>query len=292
VALYSFSISFLLIIGISFFNRYQDRFLNADLKVLFFDVGQGDGALIRFPHGKTALIDAGGGFRDWNVGKAVLYPELTRLGILTLDYAILSHPDQDHAYGFLGIFSELKVNEFYWNAFGKAPLLNKLLELGAKKNVGSHPVSIQEKINIEGVEVNAIPIHTKGKSNDQPLVILVNYGGCKILFTGDAESLSENAMVEKNIPEIHLLKTAHHGSKTSSQEGFLNKTRPKWAVISAGYKNGYGHPHRVVLDRLKSHGIEIFRTDFHGYLEFTFKKTGEVECRSAMGNCGRGFCSP
>src|SRR5437660_1437808 len=96
-------------------SRFHDRFVDSTLRVTFFDVGQGDAILAELPRGKTLLVDAGGGFGDYDMGKAELLLELARRGILSLDAVLLTHPDQDHGYGFLGVLQNFAVGALWLN---------------------------------------------------------------------------------------------------------------------------------------------------------------------------------
>ena len=104
----------------------------------------------------------------------------------------------------------------------------------------------------------------KEEENDKSMVLLLDHKGFKTLFTGDI-----SAEVERGInSKVDLLKVAHHGSRTSTCDEFLGKTRPKLAVISAGYENSYGHPHKESLENLEKHGIIYYVTSRDGEVDF------------------------
>ena len=276
-------------------HRIYHRFWNPHLIVTFFDVGQGDSALIQFPYGKTLLVDGGGGWKSWDAGSKLLFPELTRLGILRLDHLVLSHPDNDHARGFLGILKLLKVEELILHgALNKVSIKQPLMSIKEEakaKNIKQTFVSQEEVRNISGAKVLLIPLGNHSKNtNDQALVLKIEFGKCHILFTGDIEKESELELTKKITGKIHLLKVPHHGSLTSSQWSFLNHISPSWAVVSVGINNQYGHPKTEILNRYSSQGIQLFRTDFHGSVRFDFNSEGEVKCESVMGECGRARC--
>lgn len=270
--------------------RIEKRYFASDLIVTFFDIGQGDSSLIQFPNGKTALIDAGGGWKEWNRGKADLLPELARLGILEVDAAIVSHPDLDHAYGFLGVLEHLRVGELLFNqSFAKQnhPFLLRLIEEARTRAVKVSAISHTQSRSWNGVHVEFVPLTAGMNPNDQPLMVLLRFAGCRVLFTGDLERPGEVLLTP---PKIDLLKVAHHGSKTSSTEAFLQRSQPRWAVISAGLGNNYGHPNPQVVERLRRHGTEVFRTDFHGFTRFRIQPDGTVWCENSQGSCGRSRC--
>jgi len=269
--------------------RARDRFQNPNLRITFFDVGQGDGALIQFPYGKNWLVDSGGGGFRWNVGSRILYPELARLGILTLDGAVLSHPDKDHAEGFTRLFEDVTIREFLYNAsFSTHPKMSELF-IDDKKGVTRFTgLNENQTLVINGVKAELFPLPGKS-TNDRALLLRLSRSGCTVLFTGDIEKEGERRAVKALSGPVTLLKVAHHGSRTSSSPAFLASFRPRFAVISVG-TNRFGHPHPRVLERFQTAGIRILRTDFHGYVRFTFTPEGMVFCESALGDCGTFNC--
>ncbi len=276
-------------------DRFRLRYASEELRLVFFDVGQGDSALVEFPGGKTLLIDAGGGTDSSDVGSRVLVPELTRRGILAVDYALLTHTDRDHALGFRGLMERIFVREYWlsqWFADQelRAPLLNLLL--AEARYHGSRWRLFQGRTQVrEGDAVLTLfqpPVGDR-KTNNHCLVTLLEFGTCRVLFTGDIESKAELSLL-KDLPKVDLLKVAHHGSKTSTSSAFLKGVSPQWAVISAGVENTYGHPVPFVVERLTARGIQIFRTDVHGYVKFAIDRHGKVSCTSSLGSCGEGFC--
>lgn len=101
-------------------------------------------------------------------------------------------------------------------------------------------------------------------ANDLSMVLLAKYDGRKILFTGDAGSMVEKRLIlEKSIllSETDALKVGHHGSHSASSKGFLQMTKPQYAIISCGKKNHYGHPHEETLMQLQTIGARVYRTD-------------------------------
>jgi competence protein ComEC len=276
--------------------RFYDRFWNPNLIITFFDVGQGDSALVQFPFGETLLVDGGGGWKNWDVGTQVLFPELSRLGILTLDHLLLSHPDNDHGRGFLGIINLLKVKELWLHGalsnLPKKELLKEIEEKLAKKNILEHFIRLTKKLIISGVEVSLIPLHPQMHvRNNQALVMKLKFGKCQILFSGDIEEEGEKEITKKYPEKINLLKVPHHGSLTSSHKEFLTALSPDWAVVSVGANNNYGHPKPQVLKRYREMGIPVFRTDFHGAVRFIFTPEGQVKCETIQGDCGQDQCS-
>jgi len=276
--------------------RIYARFWNSNLTVIFFDVGQGDCALVQFPKGKTALIDGGGASREWNVGERIVIPELTRRAILSLDHVFLSHPDADHAGGLSAVLRDLSVERLWYNgAFDRDRkphrLFGELIALSENRRVRREPVFLPVEWRENGATLSAwvSPVRQK-KTNNRSLLLELNFAGCRFLFTGDIEARAEESLVPGLRGPVTVLKVAHHGSKTSSTDSFLRRTSPRVAVISAGRTNAYGHPHPPVLQRLRRFGAEVFRTDFHGYLQFDVEPNGRLRCQSAQGFCGEMNC--
>jgi competence protein ComEC len=273
--------------------RYTARYLRRDLRITFFDVGQGDGILVEFPGSETWLVDAGGGFGDWNIGARELVPELARLGILHLQTALLTHPDADHAYGFRGILSELTVDELWMSRAVRSSgnrLAGELLALAASRNTAVRVFSRPEERVVAGVRVRLFPMDAGRDTNDEALLARLQYGACSALLAADAELISENALLALHPGHADLLKVAHHGSRTSSSPAFLEAVRPRWAVISVGLHNRYRHPADSVIRRLRRAGAVVFRTDYHGFVRFRFGADGLAHCDSAQGSCGTAAC--
>lgn len=264
-----------------------------DLEILFFDVGQGDASLIRFPEGTRWLVDAGGGWKDWDTAKSVLIPELARWGVLKLHGAVVSHTDLDHVFGFPSLQSRIPVAEFFVHPdvpAGKTEGAARLRE--AWKIRPTQVTSVESPVLLQRGETTArlFPL-VRGKSpNDRALILSLDHGGCTVLFAGDVEKTGEAELVARHARRIHLLKVAHHGSKTSTSSEFLRVFRPLWTVISAGRGNHYGHPSESVLRRLRQRSITTLRTDFHGFVRFRISGQGRVRCDTFWGDCGESRC--
>lgn len=272
--------------------RLSERFDSHHLKITFFDVGQGDSILVQFPLGKNLLVDGGGGSPKRTKGRLII-PELRSKGILNLDAVLLTHPDSDHILGFKDIASTIPIGEYWINPVFTdekiVPLLWQVEWLFKNNQVNARYIGKTEQIQWQGVEMKLFPSKGVGE-NDQCLVLQLNYGGCRVLLTGDIEKEGEKIIADSLKEKVHLLKIAHHGSGTSSTKMFLRKTSPNWSVLSVGWANRYGHPKNFVSERLRAIGSEIFRTDWHGSVEFTISSTGRVECQTARGPCGVSKC--
>lgn len=232
------------------------------LKIYFVDVGQGDCTFIVTPQNKTILIDGGGSITDnFDVGKKTLIPYLLDRGYTTIDYVMLSHFDQDHVGGILSVLEELKVkNVIIGKQFEDSENLQEFLEIVNEKNIKVNVVEAGSRIHIEKnlyfdvLWPSSNQEISENSINNNALVCKLNYKNFTMLFTGDIEEEAEKVLVSKyggtDILKSAVLKVAHHGSKSSSIEEFLNLVQPRIALIGVGENNLYGHPNSNVLARL------------------------------------------
>jgi len=244
---------------------------NNDLKVDFLDVGQGDSAFIQTPEDHQILIDGG---PDSSALKelSLLMPFWDK----EIDLVILTHPESDHMQGLLDILQSYKADYILWSGVKKnaaeydawTSILEKQKKMGAKIIIAS----AKQEIKAGNVLIDTLyPLENmegqdmKNTSNDTCVVSKLIYGDNSFLFTGDISSVAEKEIVNsgENI-SADVLKVAHHGSKYSTSDLFLENVEPEIAAISVGAKNTYGHPTQEVLQRLENFGIKIFRTDKDG----------------------------
>lgn len=233
------------------------------LEVHYIDVGQGDATLIKC--GSHAMLIDGG---NNNKGTTVqLY--LKKQGVESLDYVIGTHPDADHIGGLDVIVYKYNCEKVIMPDYEKdTKTYQELVDVIHDKNMKiTYPV-VGEQYALGEAEFTIIAPNSNsygGNANDYSVAILLEYGKNRFLFTGDAEEASETEMLSNGIElSADVYKVAHHGSRSASTQEFLNAVRPKYAVISCGEGNSYGHPHAEVLNRLRSMGVEVFRTDEQG----------------------------
>ncbi len=244
------------------------RRVSKELQATFISIGEGDSALVELPGGKTMLIDGGGFFSpDFDAGERIVAPLLLSKKIKTIDYMVLSHPQRDHMAGLGYIAKNFNVREFWWSGKGVVPdglegLLQRLASYGtAIKTLDSSSPAFA--VNGVAIEFLGPPPEGGLDVNDSSLVLRLSYGKTAFLFTGDIGSKGEGALLEKDI-RTTVLKSPHHGSRTSSGAEFLKKAGPKAVIISAGRDNPSGHPHPEVLERYRATGAKVFRTDIAG----------------------------
>ena len=238
----------------------------SNLVVHFLDVGQADATLIQLPNEQTMLID-GGNSRDADS----ILSYMRSLGITTIDYLVATHPHADHIGGLPNIISEMNIGEVYMPQVSHTTqtferLLDAIENKGLQINSARAGVSI---LSVPGLSVDIVaPVRDDYENlNDWSAIILLTYSNTSFLFTGDAEALSEGHITADISADV--LKVGHHGSSTSTSQGFLDRVAPTYGIISAGAGNSYGHPTDAVLSRLDNANVSIFRTDLQGTIVFT-----------------------
>lgn len=237
--------------------------LNSQNKLLvhYIDVGQADSILVQV-NGKNMLIDAG---NKADGDKIVSYLQKQR--VKKLDYVIATHPHEDHIGGMSAVLNKFTVEDFY---APKKTAATRAFENMVKALDGKKIKTAFAGVKLDlGEDVNCEIIAPNSKDykeiNNYSAVIKLDYKDNKFLFTGDAESLSEEEIIKSNIDiSSDVLKIGHHGSSSSTSSDFLDKVSPEIAIISTGKNNDYGHPHKETLSALKKRNITIYRTDIDG----------------------------
>ncbi len=255
------------------------------LKLIMLNIGQGDAIYIQTPNGNNMLIDSG---RD----RTILYEisNVMPLNKKSIDIIEISNPDLDHIGGFPFIMQKYEIK--------------KILSPGVNHNSLDSYNEIQKIAEQEKIEVlrpksgTKIILDTKNnvtytilwpegnvhewEVNAGSMVGLLEYHGHKILLTGDAPKEVEDQIIIKyknSLENIDILKVGHHGSKTSTGENLLKVTNPKYALISAGENNRYGHPHPEVTDRLKKFKVKALTTIDSGQINCNIWIKKETVCK-------------
>lgn len=239
------------------------------LKVHFIDVGQADSILIQLPDGKNILIDGGN-----NADGPDVVSYLKAQGVRLLDYVVATHPHEDHIGGLDTAINAFDVGKVYAprvtsNTQTFEDFLLAVQRKGLKINEAKAGVTLDA-----GPKTTAVFVAPNGTGydnlNNYSAVLRLTYGQTSFLFTGDAEIESETEMLQAghNL-KADVLKVCHHGSDSSTSPKFLAAVKPKYAVISVGAENDYGHPSPDVLVRLAKAGVDIYRTDEVGTIVVT-----------------------
>lgn len=250
-------------------SKTTDTSTGNPLTVSYIDVGQGDSILIKSPNGKNMLIDAGE-----SSSQTTIQNYIKEKGINKIDVLVATHPHADHIGGMAYIISNFDIGSIY---MPKATTTTKTYEtlLTTIKNKGLSINTAKAGVVIDfdsTLTVNMVaPIGSSYDDlNQYSAVIKITYKNNSFLFAGDAGNESEQQILNSgtNI-KADVLKVGHHGSSTSSSSAFLNAVAPKYAIISVGKDNTYGHPTQSALDRLVAVGAKIYRTDDGGTVVIT-----------------------
>jgi competence protein ComEC len=245
------------------------------LRVDFLDVGQGDSALVTMPDGTTLLIDAGGNTMDSTrrIGETVVSEYLWWRGLSQVDYVLATHADADHIDGLNDVLKNFTVRSaLVARRPADDPEYAKFAQTLARTNTHSETIEAGDVIQFGDVAVTVLwpPGGGETSTNDDSIVLRIQYGERSILLTGDIERASEQALLISQ-QQLHtdVIKVAHHGSKTSSTESFVTATKPQLAIISVGRNSRFGHPHKEVVERWQSSGATVLTTGNSGTITIT-----------------------
>lgn len=266
----------LALLSILVWHPFEPERQPGSLELTMIDVGQGDSLLIGFPDGRWMLVDGGGipvfGKRTapsrMDIGEDVVSPYLFGRGIRRLDIVVSTHQHEDHAAGLAAVLENFRPGELWAGATPGGAVWKGLRDRAARIGATVRNLHEGDGASLGGValQVLAPPADYNPKAaaaNNDSLVLRLTYGEHRFLLTGDAERQIESGIVRAS-GRVHVLKVAHHGSKTSTSEAFLNSAQPVFALISAGKDNLFHHPHPDVVRRLAEHHATIFRTDEWG----------------------------
>lgn len=251
----------------------------ADDEIVFVSVGQGDCTHIR-AGGKDVLID-GGGDTERNIGKDVLIPYLLSNGAERAELGLVTHLHTDHYLGMVQLCDVYPVGAVGIPSDYRQAIENQQTESVLPDRIGyveqGSRIMITDDVFIEPIwplrgSRSDIDIDDPNENN---MVYVVFYKGVKTMVTGDLLEEDELEMIRyyrgTDVLDCDILKVAHHGSKSSSSEEFLDAVSPEVAVIQVGLNNFYGHPHQQTLNRLEARGIRVYRTDLNGAVGIDIK---------------------
>lgn len=248
------------------------------LEMTAIDVGQGDSLLVVFPAGKIMLVDGGGvlsygsssyrsGKRRTNldIGEDVVSPYLWTRGIRRLDVLVVTHAHEDHAGGAVAVIENFRPARI-WVGANPSPAI---LEAAARLHIPVDAVHAASAFDFGGATIEPLSppqdYANPRPGNNDSLAFRVSYRARSFLLTGDMERpMEQRLLADTRVSHADVLKVGHHGSKTSTTQEFLDAAAPHVAVISAGFENSFGHPHRDVVGRLTERHAAILRTDLDG----------------------------
>lgn len=261
-------------------------FHDPKLEVTVIAVGQGDSSLFSFTNGQHMLIDAGGSMNgNFDPGKEIILPTLMRKGISEIDVMVITHPDPDHILGAFAIMDEIKVREIWHSGFSPThPLTKRLLAKAEEKAIrvlstplllGSHAFGASEVQVLAPNTLGEEAFYEELSSNDNSLVLRVVHGPYALLWPGDIERFGEGLLTSLNIDlSANILKAPHHGSKTSSTAGFIDRVKPQHVIYSTGLNNRFLFPHQQVRARYLERNTQEWNTAIDGEITIEIDDRG------------------
>ncbi len=253
---------------------------NQALELYFLDVGQGDAAVIRTPHGKTVVIDAGDCSGNTDQGERVVAPFLWKMGVDRIDYMILTHPHDDHIGGADYLLKHFEIGQVIDpGQFYRSDVYLSILRQIRDKNISRLKVRAGDVLAIDN-EVELYFMHPRSpfvsagarapmNTNNTSVVFQLRHRHVRALFMGDAEWPSlDNISSYKAALRSDLLKVGHHGSWNGTTPDLISKVQPSYAVISCGEFNKFNHPSPAVVRDLTVSGSSVCRTDESGAVLF------------------------
>jgi competence protein ComEC len=284
---------FLLLFALIIFHPFSAPRADGKLHIDFLDVGQGDSALVTFPNGETLLIDAGGQMNfskifvknesadepelfepdTQNIGETVVSAFLWEKGYAQIDYILATHADADHIQGLVDVAKNFKVKAAF---FGRRPFKDEnfaeLYSVLQKRRIDAARLVKGDVLTFGDVKIEILfPTGSNEISdNNHSLVLRIIYGERKFLLTGDIEKEAERELLGMSeFLRSDVIKVAHHGSRTSSTQEFIDAARASIAVIPVGIDSPFGHPHEEVLTRWKNSGARVLTTGTSGTISIS-----------------------
>lgn len=240
-----------------------------DIKLSVLDVGQGSAFVVQVGE-RTLVYDVGPKYTDsFDAGSGIVAPYLYAQGINHIDRLVVSHGDMDHAGGLMGLLEKIAVDQLFAGEPEKIP--HEPAKKIHTQNCHQAPHWQWQSVHFRFLQ---FPHLTGGSANNHSCVLLISYADQHILLPGDIETSVENQLLRnQQLPEkLTVLLAAHHGSRTSSGVGFVNKMQPEVVVYSAGYRSQHGHPHPQVRQRFQSVGSREINTAESGAVVFEWNQ--------------------
>jgi len=240
------------------------------LEARVLDVGQGLAVVLRGPTGGTVLFDAGGSaWGRFDPGARVVVPFLLDQSVRRVELLVLSHGDVDHAGGAIAVLEALEVGALWLGPRSRrSPLIARVAAAARSRGVAVVLVERGSAYRVAGIPIRVLgPDRRRAVrgTNDGSLILLVGQPPTRLLLPGDLESRGESELLDsRQALRAEALIVAHHGSRNGTEAGFLARVQPDWAIVSAGFRNPFGHPHPELLGRVRSAGASVVRTDLNG----------------------------
>lgn len=251
--------------------------------ISFYDVGQGDSAFITTPKNHQILIDGGPDSKVLSKLSADM-PFYDR----SLDLVVLSHPHADHVNGLIDVLKRYQVDQvLFTGVVFNSPNYTEFLNVVKDKKIPTKIARSGEEIDFSDGPTFNILWPTKSlrgeqvsELNNSSIVLRLDYEGNSVLFPGDFEVSGQKDLSDSELSDFKadILKVSHHGSYTGTNLRFLRAVDPKYAIISVGADNRFGHPHENVLKMLSN--IKVYRTDKNGDIKVIISSDGKLDISS------------
>lgn len=252
-----------------------------NVKIHFINTGNSDAILIQ--DGKTFTLIDGGDNDDENL----MVNYLKNQGVKDIKYLIATHSHADHLGGLDSVVKNFNIeNVFVSNGSAETKSYRDFINALANKDLSPSVPLENNKFYLEDSYFEVLNTNGGDTTNEQSLVLVYTNGNDKVLFTGDAEEGTEKEILPK-LDKVDLLKVAHHGSRSSSSQEFLDKVNPEYAVLLVGKGNSYGHPHQETMNKLEKMGVKVHRSDECS--DIIFESTGDgvfTSCKDGSYNRG------
>lgn len=238
--------------------------------ITFFDVGQGDSLIFQTRKQETVMVDTGGkevkigNIDNHNIAKYHIIPTLKQKRITKIDHLIITHPHADHIGELPYIAQHIRIKKLYINLYSYSEIeLIKIKRLCKINNIELIDATTIQFIQLNNSKISFLhgDIPNSNDKNEHSIILLIEYQRYKMLLLGDVTKNNESKLMKiYQLPKIDILKVAHHGSKTSSSESFINLIKPTISIISSGKNNKYHLPNRETLQTLRSINSSILNT--------------------------------
>jgi competence protein ComEC len=265
-------------------------------EMVVFDIGQGLAVYIR-SYKEHYLFDTGWGNQTFSLAESTIVPYLNAKGVKRIDKLIVSHSDSDHAGGVASILQNFAIKQLIVGdtlpqvESTMGTNLNTILTQ-AKQQVGCHDMPAWQSGEFHFKFLKHLQ-QPQAKSNNRSCVLSISFvqngvmesefttdkktehkikSKALILLTGDIEKSAELSLIKGNLSSHQILIAAHHGSKTSSTQTFINAVRPSHVIFSSGYANQWGLPKMSIINRFKQVGAKVWRTDLQGAIRVEFNQ--------------------
>ena len=243
---------------------------DSDFVVYFLDVGQGDCTIV-ICDGEVLLIDSGTVNQAYNIRTHLFMLEIDKI-----DYLLVTHQHDDHMGSAAEIINHYSVSnilmpELSYDNNVNSPTYDNLIKTISNNNINTKAVSYGDSFMLGSAYVEIIaPMKKDNNINNMSVVTKITYGNNSFLFTGDCEKDVEKQILREGVDvSADVISVAHHGSKTSSSNNFLSAVNPKYAIISCGIDNNYGHPSLETLEIFEDFGMFPYITSVHGDVTVT-----------------------